>query len=129
MNVHSRSNALKAAGNAFFKHGSYKSAILKYTEAIQADSTKEIIYSNRAAAYTKLMMFEHAINDCKKVQELNPNWSKGYVREGDAQMGLGNYELAFVAFNKAKSLGRSYRYGEHKIAKCLFMKENGIKYC
>jgi len=40
----------KKEGNKLFKEGKHEEAIVKYTEAIQLDSTDVTFFSNRSAA-------------------------------------------------------------------------------
>ena len=43
----------KERGNKAFSSGDYEAAISAYTEAIAADSTDHVLYSNRSAANAK----------------------------------------------------------------------------
>jgi Flp pilus assembly protein TadD len=52
--------ALKAAGNDFFKNKNYENAIAKYTEAIAADPSDVTFYSNRSACYAALNKWTEA---------------------------------------------------------------------
>ena len=47
----------KERGNAHFKNAKFPQAIAEYTEAIKRDPSNPTYYSNRAAAYQKLMDF------------------------------------------------------------------------
>ncbi len=57
---------LRKEGNAFYEKGDYPNAVKTYTEALKRDPNSKSIYSNRAAAYIKLMEFPSAMKDAEK---------------------------------------------------------------
>jgi len=71
----------KAKGNSQFKAGKYAEAIEFYTEAIKRNPSDHVLYSNRAACYTKLMEFGLGMQDCDKCIELAPDFIKGHLRK------------------------------------------------
>lgn len=82
----------------------YEEAISAYTEAIELDNSNHVLFSNRSAAYAKAGQFQKALEDANKTIELNPDWPKGYSRQGVAYAGLGDYLNAFKAYNAGKVL-------------------------
>ena len=70
----------KEIGNARYKEGKYADAIEAYGSAIDEDPTNCTYYSNRAAAYLMLKKYDEALNDCKKISELDPSFTKAYTR-------------------------------------------------
>eukprot|EP01101_Sappina_pedata_P009288 TRINITY_DN5371_c0_g1_i1.p1 TRINITY_DN5371_c0_g1~~TRINITY_DN5371_c0_g1_i1.p1 ORF type:complete len:351 (+),score=191.74 TRINITY_DN5371_c0_g1_i1:65-1054(+) len=72
-------------GNEFFKKQDYPSAVKNYTDAIKRNPEEPINYSNRAAAYIKLMAIPEAIRDCDDAIRLKPDFVKAYIRKGHAQ--------------------------------------------
>lgn len=58
------------------------------------------IYSNRAAAYIKLMEFAYALKDIDKCLELDPNFIKAYVRKGNCHHLMKEYHKALAAYDK-----------------------------
>ncbi|GAV29605.1 hypothetical protein PMKS-003106 [Pichia membranifaciens] len=58
------SNKLKLEGNELFGQKNFESALLKYTKAINLDKTNPVLYSNRAATYLNLNVWQRAIDDC-----------------------------------------------------------------
>ncbi|KAK1866834.1 hypothetical protein I4F81_009346 [Pyropia yezoensis] len=53
--------ACKPAGNEHFKAGRYDEAAAHYTEAIGHDPTNAALFSNRAAAHTKMELYDRAV--------------------------------------------------------------------
>ena len=49
-------------------------------QAIEADSTYHVAYSNRSQAYYKLGDFQKAANDGQLCVNAKPDWPKGYHR-------------------------------------------------
>jgi tetratricopeptide (TPR) repeat protein len=90
--------ALKTAGNAAFSKGQYDDAVRLFTEAIAVEPENKAFYSNRSAAYLKLMDYDSAIADGAKCVELDPKWGKGYFRQGSALQQCGKYEEAVKIF-------------------------------
>lgn len=90
--------ACKAAGNEHFKAGRYDEAAAHYTEAIGHDPTNAALFSNRAAAHTKMELYDRAVRDADMAVALNPMWGKGWWRKGTAQLEAGSYAAALATF-------------------------------
>ncbi|KAJ5066190.1 hsp70-hsp90 organizing protein [Anaeramoeba ignava] len=94
----------KKRGNEFFGQQKYPEAIKEYTEAIARNPDDHILYSNRAAAYTKLGEYPSAIKDCDKCIELDPTFIKGYIRKGLAHYFVKEYHKSIEYYEKALSI-------------------------
>eukprot|EP00906_Rhabdomonas_costata_P034818 RCo048974 len=94
----------KAKGNAAFQAGKNDEAINWFTSAIELDPGNHILYSNRSAAYCASEQYSKAFDDAVKVNELKPDWAKGWSRKGAALHGKKDFAGAVEAYNKGLSL-------------------------
>lgn len=107
---------LKTEGNACFRKEDYDQAIQLFTRSIYAienrySQEKVLVnppvltltvafYNNRALAYSKLDLNLEAINDSKKVLQLDSSNSKALFRIGKCQATRSNLQAAKEAFNQ-----------------------------
>ncbi|CAE6005182.1 unnamed protein product [Arabidopsis arenosa] len=84
-------NEAKLEGNKLFGNGVYEEALLKYElalqfaqEVLESEELRSICYSNRAICYLKLGIYAEAIEECTKAIELNPSYTKAFVRRAEA---------------------------------------------
>ncbi|KFD69937.1 hypothetical protein M514_06731 [Trichuris suis] len=96
--------AEKQKGNDCFKEGKYPEAIKHYTEAIRRNPSDAVLFSNRAACYTKLMEFEMALADCDSCISLDPKFLKGHLRKGAALMAMKQPSRAMSAYEEAMKI-------------------------
>lgn len=94
----------KIKGNELFKDGKYPEAMKHYNEAVKRDPENPVLYSNRAACYTKLMEFQRAIDDCDTCIKKDPTFIKAYIRKGAALMAVKEYGKAQSAYEAALAL-------------------------
>lgn len=83
-----QAEAIKAAGNQFFKGGQYEKAIAKYEEASKIDPTVPAYWSNAAACWEKLGNYEKMAEAARKCISANRTFVKGYFRLATAQKNL-----------------------------------------
>jgi stress-induced-phosphoprotein 1 len=91
----------RLAGNEAFKTGDYPRAIEQYTEAIRRAPRNPTMYSNRAAAYSKLGEFPMAIKDCDAAIAIDSNFVKAYTRKGFCHFTMKEYNRARDCYNQA----------------------------
>eukprot|EP00920_Eleutheroschizon_duboscqi_P003910 GHVT01009069.1.p1 GENE.GHVT01009069.1~~GHVT01009069.1.p1 ORF type:complete len:616 (+),score=168.85 GHVT01009069.1:50-1849(+) len=87
-------------GNEFFKSGDFPSAKKEYDEAIRRHPTEPKLYSNRAAALTKLLEYPSALKDCEEALRLDPKFVKGWSRKGNLHVMMKELNKAMEAFQK-----------------------------
>lgn len=95
-----KSEEHREAGNLLFKEGDFPSAIKEYDEGLKRDPNNVKIFSNRAAAYIKLMEFPTAMKDITKGLELDPNFVKLWTRKGNIHFMMKEYHKALEAYDK-----------------------------
>eukprot|EP01104_Vermistella_antarctica_P008444 TRINITY_DN2108_c1_g1_i1.p1 TRINITY_DN2108_c1_g1~~TRINITY_DN2108_c1_g1_i1.p1 ORF type:complete len:555 (-),score=195.52 TRINITY_DN2108_c1_g1_i1:1320-2984(-) len=94
----------KTKGNDAFRKGDYPTAVKHYSEAIKRSPEDPVMYSNRAAAYTKLMALPSGLKDCEKALELDPTFVKAYSRKGHIQFFCKEYTKAMNTYQKGLKL-------------------------
>ncbi|TKA67030.1 hypothetical protein B0A49_07166 [Cryomyces minteri] len=97
-------DALKAEGNKLFAEKDFQGAVEKFTQAIEAEPTNHVLYSNRSGAHASLKDFDKALEDANKVTEIKPDWAKGWGRKGAALHGTGDLIGALDAYEEAVKL-------------------------
>jgi stress-induced-phosphoprotein 1 len=91
-------------GNTAFKDGKFPEAIALYSEAIKRAPRMAALYSNRAAAYSKLGEFPMALADCDKALELDPGFVKAHTRKGYCHFMMKEYYKARDCYRRARSI-------------------------
>ena len=90
---------MMSKGNAAFRSGNHREAILCYTEAIALNSSDALLFSNRSAAFSNIGLFEAARADAVLAISLQPLWAKARWNLGAALQGLGKLEAAFYSYH------------------------------
>ncbi|XP_033625668.1 stress-induced-phosphoprotein 1-like [Asterias rubens] len=121
-----KSAEAKEAGNACFQKGQYADAVKHYSEAIKRSPDDAKLYSNRAAAYTKLAEFKLGLQDCETCIKLDPLFLKGYLRKGHILYGMHRYSEARVAFQKASELDPTNVEAREQMTKCMMAARSNI---
>lgn len=88
-------------GNAKFKASDWPGAVEAYSEMIKRAPDDPRGYSNRAAAFIKLLEFPSAIDDLDKAIKKDPKFIKAYIRKAQAYLGMREYSKCLDACTEA----------------------------
>ncbi|KAM7284713.1 tetratricopeptide repeat protein 1 isoform X4 [Ixodes scapularis] len=113
-----RAQQLKATGNGSFKEGLYMEALEAYTEALRIcplDSTQErsVLFSNRAATWTRLEKNKFAVKDCTRAIELNPTYLKPVLKRAQLHKELDNLDDSLKDYQRVLELDPSVGEARH----------------
>lgn len=111
-------------GNSFYQSKNYKMAVSSYTEALDCHEIPAY-YTNRAAAYQMMGMYESAADDCVRAITLLeyaensdvPMLVKANLRAGKNYMMLAKFQDALRHLNKARELDPSVAIIDDEIKK------------
>ena len=70
----------------------------------QFDPATVVLYTNRAAALTRLGRFEAALRDADAAVAVRPDWAKAHFRRGASLFGLRRFEEAVAAYDAGLAL-------------------------
>lgn len=99
------SEEFKQKGNTAFQAKQFEEAVAAFTKAIElSPEPNHVLFSNRSAAYVSMGKFFEGLQDAEECTSINPSWAKGFNRVGAAQLGLGDYDEASKAYQKALDL-------------------------
>lgn len=87
-------------GNDLFKQNDYVGAKREYDEALKRNPSDAKLFSNRAAALTKLLAYPDALRDLDECLRLDPSFVKAYSRKGAAHFFMKEYNRALEAYEK-----------------------------
>ena len=108
---------LQQMGNTAFRKNDHEEAIRCFDQAIlqcssgkgPAESLLVALYSNRSAVLCAIHRYEEALADADRAVELNPTWSRGHSRRGNAlhamaKKGTATKDAAREAYERALQL-------------------------
>ncbi|XP_039275157.1 uncharacterized protein LOC111056079 isoform X2 [Nilaparvata lugens] len=81
-------------------NGNFKSAIEKYTLAMKVAPEDFRLYINRSFCFYQIKEFQKSLEDAILGLTYAPDYAVGYLRKGEAYLGLGNHDLAEEAFEE-----------------------------
>ncbi|RDL42526.1 putative stress-induced protein STI1 [Venustampulla echinocandica] len=88
-------------GNARFKDSDWPGAVEAYSEMTKRAPEDPRGYSNRAAAFIKLLEFPSAIEDCNLAIKKDPKFIRAYIRKAQAYLGMRDYSKSLDACTEA----------------------------
>ena len=88
-------------GNQKFKDSDWPGAVAAYSEMVKRAPEDPRGYSNRAAAFIKLLEFPSAIEDCNLAIKKDPKFVRAYLRKAQAYFGMRDYSKCLDACTEA----------------------------
>jgi tetratricopeptide (TPR) repeat protein len=96
----------------------YKTLALKeFQETLKYDSRNWVAMFYIATAYKDDKLYKEAIDEYKKVIEINPSDVMSYNFMGESYMALGSYDQAIDSLRKAIKLDTNYEYSYYRLGK------------
>ncbi|MCE5212579.1 MAG: tetratricopeptide repeat protein [Deltaproteobacteria bacterium] len=94
-------------GLALVAEGKIEEAVAQYNAALDIKSLMPdhiLVYNNRGIAYSRLGLYQKALDDLNQAIERKPDYADAYGNRGIVYSHLGQNRLAFEDFNKALQL-------------------------
>lgn len=82
----------KLKGNEAYQRGHWQNAVLCYSNAIDADPSQSIYFSNRAQSLKKMGKLDLALKDAQEAVEIDPTNIRGHLLCGQTLAELGKQE-------------------------------------
>jgi stress-induced-phosphoprotein 1 len=99
-----KAEAHKEKGNEYFGASKWAEAKVEYDEALKRNPQDAKLFSNRAAALTKLLAYPDALRDLDQCLKLDPTFVKAYRRKGAAHFFMKEYNKAMNAYETGLKL-------------------------
>ncbi|TAQ87478.1 hypothetical protein B7494_g4203 [Chlorociboria aeruginascens] len=91
-------------GGKKFKESDWPGAVAAYSEMIKRAPEDPRGYSNRAAAFVKLLEFPSAIDDCDLAIKKDPKFIRAYLRKAQALFGMKDYSKCLDVCTEASEV-------------------------
>jgi len=101
-----KAEAHREKGNEFFKAQDWVNAKAEYDEAVKRNPKDAKLFSNRAAALTKLLAYPDALRDLDECIKLDPTFVKAYSRKGAAHFFMKEYNQAIKAYEQGLKIDK-----------------------
>ena len=98
-------------GNKKFKESDWPGAVAAYTEMTKRAPEDPRGYSNRAAAFIKLLEFPSALEECNAAIKRDPKFVRAYIRRAQAYFGMRKYSDCLDACAEAEAVDREHHAG------------------
>ncbi|KAF9870224.1 hypothetical protein CkaCkLH20_12310 [Colletotrichum karsti] len=98
-------------GNKKFKESDWPGAVAAYSEMIKRAPDDPRGYSNRAAAFVKLLEFPSAVEDCNTAIKKDPTFIRAYIRKAQAFHGMREYSKCVDACTEAAKVDLEHHNG------------------
>lgn len=98
-------------GNKKFKESDWPGAVAAYSEMIKRAPDDPRGYSNRAAAFIKLLEFPSALDDCDTAIKKDPKFIRAYIRKAQAYFGMRDYSKSLDACTEAQAVDTEHHGG------------------
>lgn len=97
-----KAEAAREEGNRKFKESDMPGAVESYTEMIKRAPEDPRGYSNRAAAFLKLLELPSALEDCEAAIKKDPKFIRAYIRKAQVLHGMRKYSEAVDMCDEAQ---------------------------
>lgn len=98
-------------GNKKFKESDWPGAVAAYSEMIKRAPEDPRGYSNRAAAFVKLLEFPSAVDDCNTAIKKDATFIRAYIRKAQAFFGMREYSKCVDACTEAAKVDLEHHKG------------------
>ncbi|KAK0630235.1 hypothetical protein B0T17DRAFT_527953 [Bombardia bombarda] len=98
-------------GNKKFKESDWPGAVAAYTEMTKRAPDDPRGYSNRAAAFVKLLEFPSALDDCNTAIKKDPKFIRAYIRKAQTYFGMREYSKSVDACTEAHDIDNEHHNG------------------
>ncbi|KAI3633983.1 hypothetical protein MIR68_007587 [Amoeboaphelidium protococcarum] len=109
-----KSEEARNRGNELFKGGKYADAVKEYSEAIKRSLKDAKGYSNRAAAYIKLMALPEGLQDCEQAIALDKTFVKAYIRKAAILFMMKEYQKCVSVCDEAIEIDEAHNEGKSR---------------